>query len=1747
MKRFFTFFAALMLFVVCSFATKLIVPKIPHISVSVERNGSALSNGATIAAGNVLKITYTADDGYRIKENQLKSVVKTVTVTNDDLFEDLTAQINGGSQGFTSVTSSKPYETYVTSGWMINMPNRNAGTGSKTLTYTYTGTGSTTLTFARGLNSYFFQYGSFRFYFYINGSEIYTPHCYYMANPFSGEYGMPLVYDTITFNATGNDKLEWVCEKTANSGWADDSGRTFYVGQVTRKAPNSNGNYTVKIIEAEEGTPIDPESILTLNIPQIPHVSIVVKRGSETLANGARVIIGDQLTITYTAEDGYVIKENGQTTLTKTVTVTGTGSAEVDMTYDIDGESQYYTMLDGTKRYFTKVTPENSFGNSDPNDSIPFWPMERGWLVNMPPYSYSNDATATAVLSYTYTGTGDTKISSIMNISTCCGTTTGGYGAFKLYVKLDGTMINSTLHDFTVKPSTFDSLMFDTISFNATGNNKIEWVCEKTHKGSWKDPEGRPFFVGYIKTPGKGKVFVVESVEAEVKRVPVVVEFLPAEHAKFDYANLDGVQFTGGEAILGSTLQYSFSIADRGYSFDDNGLQYMASVTLNESMVNADNKIVISSKPTIVMPAYTLKIEEQPHAVLRSFKLNEVDTTTDVEVYRYDYLQLEFATEEGFWFCTSKDTVYTTKGNVYNFISMDNVITFNVPTVCVAPPILNIRVLDKTSAEISWTGDFEQYKLFVVDNPIEGNLDYQKGAISLTDNEYVATGLVADHKYYVYLQGLGDVNSEWVTSEFVTGGDACKLKIHMMDSYGDGWNGNKLRFIEGADTTLFTLSGGENTEYYNSFGDTLRVEWVKGNYADEVGFEIYDWQGNVLLSADYNSDEASNFADGETLLERVICEPDPDQCYARIKNLSCEVSEAGDTYTVKWVGKDAVSYDVVIIQNASPTYSDLDSIVQNTTNEYFSFQAKKFHLYSAYVKPVCANGEIKDWDAIFVYDKDTALASHADTVECAIPIALDSQHRGVFAEDALWSRDSLMILYTFVLTDSTNVAMCLNVETTTDDSYNDPIIKLINDKGELLMMEYGECLQTTLAPGTYYTAFMYAGLYNMVHIIDYVVTLKKRTQEVVLTPIELDFMETTDFTGGVPWYFRYNNSYVKGYKFSVADSTGVLISIGSETTQDVYFVFGEEAAPDEYHYDNNYYTYHAYTLEPGNYVIYACGYDTVKMTDKYTLVVKKFNLDSLPAINAKLIEPSILIQDTLKADDVIILDYLYYGTQYRSLYPAHVYEAVLKDDGHFIIFVDNIDPEQDETIQFDIYDSTFNYIGSSYSYNPYGSYGEFDITGEVHYYFVIHSSNTDVGYKLGFFKPVDCDNPPIKQTIEVNRRYESCMTPEDFYEAANIGPYEAFNVSLEKNKKYVTWLHAIEEDASQTGVTWSTALFHPAKKTGNYENNSACYNVGNNNEWLGMTYTADTTAVFTFFNAIPENLRKDLNTPYEFKVTEVLPFSNLMDQDAKSIIAPFSETGVFGNTAKYDWTGEFGFHTPVSQLTSDAGAYDAVSYLVNVPAGDTLFVEFGGSGDAMIHILDITDQANIHSYTRVDQTQFSFPYEQAYRVNTADAQHTFLVIGSFSDITMEDIDWGIQIGLGAQSFEHQIVSAVADKNTVKLSADATTEDALSVLGALSLSAVDKDKKKVCDITNDIRWWRVNFDDKIALYEVNNSDLPVGYEFRNGTEWIEVQLDIITGWEDMENSVFRPKKVMRDGVLYIITQHGTFNIYGMKVE
>ena len=137
------------------------------------------------------------------------------------------------------------------------------------------------------------------------------------------------------------------------------------------------------------------------------------------------------------------------------------------------------------------------------------------------------------------------------------------------------------------------------------------------------------------------------------------------------------------------------------------------------------------------------------------------------------------------------------------------------------------------------------------------------GTSSIVANDTVSiTGLVASTSYDYYVAEIcpnGDTSLFVGPVNFTTSicevADRCPFFIDMIDTYGDGWNGNILAIQQGG-TTQGTFGQGFNTG--STFGpdtiylcDNIQSQVVVsalGAYTAEVGFTITDPNGSVVYT-----------------------------------------------------------------------------------------------------------------------------------------------------------------------------------------------------------------------------------------------------------------------------------------------------------------------------------------------------------------------------------------------------------------------------------------------------------------------------------------------------------------------------------------------------------------------------------------------------------------------------------------------------------------------------------------------------------------------------------------------------------------------------------------------------------------------------------------------------------------------------------------------------------------------------------
>ena len=133
------------------------------------------------------------------------------------------------------------------------------------------------------------------------------------------------------------------------------------------------------------------------------------------------------------------------------------------------------------------------------------------------------------------------------------------------------------------------------------------------------------------------------------------------------------------------------------------------------------------------------------------------------------------------------------------------------------------------------------------------------------------TAIANDGYTFIYWTENGEVVSTEAEYSFTVMGDRdlvanfvegsqCSLTIEMYDSYGDGWNGNKLTVSDDLggynEITLDSGSSGSTTLFVPD-GSHITLGWIMGIYTSECSFNIRYANGNLIYHGENMSSDFS--------------------------------------------------------------------------------------------------------------------------------------------------------------------------------------------------------------------------------------------------------------------------------------------------------------------------------------------------------------------------------------------------------------------------------------------------------------------------------------------------------------------------------------------------------------------------------------------------------------------------------------------------------------------------------------------------------------------------------------------------------------------------------------------------------------------------------------------------------------------------------------------------------------------------
>ena len=180
---------------------------------------------------------------------------------------------------------------------------------------------------------------------------------------------------------------------------------------------------------------------------------------------------------------------------------------------------------------------------------------------------------------------------------------------------------------------------------------------------------------------------------------------------------------------------------------------------------------------------------------------------------------------------------------------------FSTLVACPAPTALEASNIGLTTATLTWTAGGSETAWQLI---IDGDED---NVIELDAPTYTMTGLAGASDYTAKVRavcGGEDGESAWTpvyafTTALCETEEQCQISYSLVDSFGDGWNGNAIRVKDVATNQVldtWTISTGSTAEGTLSLcnGREIVFEWVSGSYPSETSYTVTDVNGDEIFS-----------------------------------------------------------------------------------------------------------------------------------------------------------------------------------------------------------------------------------------------------------------------------------------------------------------------------------------------------------------------------------------------------------------------------------------------------------------------------------------------------------------------------------------------------------------------------------------------------------------------------------------------------------------------------------------------------------------------------------------------------------------------------------------------------------------------------------------------------------------------------------------------------------------------------------
>jgi len=403
----------------------------------------------------------------------------------------------------------------------------------------------------------------------------------------------------------------------------------------------------------------------------------------------------------------------------------------------------------------------------------------------------------------------------------------------------------------------------------------------------------------------------------------------------------------------------------------------------------------------------------------------------------------------------------------------------------------------------------------------------------------------------------------------------------------------------------------------------------------------------------------------------------------------------------------------------------------------------------------------------------------------------------------------------------------------------------------------------------------------------------------------------------------------------------------------------------------------------------------------------------------------------------------------------------------------------------------------------------------------------------------DWSNPALYDTLKLAEpkqiEFNLDVPTYDFYLQYDPAPTVASMVYLEEGKYY---RFVLQVDHPIYNVEYS-----PFIKIGEpdtlYEYVSS-FNTHYSNDTLAnyITYI-DSTGFYPVYASVSYySYNYEPSVSATLRVFEVVPVDSVFAQ-AELVTAPYETNGSIRDIKQTRFS------------SYDDESYVVFSKKVMLYAGDTLYAEARASEDLS---LIIGAEDGYGTYVGADDSPLAKDGEKV----------SFVIPSAFDSLCVQvlfyidnpycfDGWYEFRIAKHAADMEAVVVYPAVDKELVEvIGLDSKASDVREELAKLVLTAVDASGLKVADLDNDPSVWEINMSEGVATYELNNGDLPLGYEFTSFTELIQVSFVLTTGLDNIaaEDTTDAPRatKFFHNGQIYIRTAEGAiYTVTGLRVK